>query len=161
MTGLAVSRGQIQQPVLPAHCHDRDAYTPTTATGNVRRLQVPPTQFTQSPVCHRRRIVALRSRRGSPFRDGRGIRVVWARMARERAAELGKLTAEAARALGCGGAALGKAEQLLRDGMSRIGGEMLSDILSGADAIITLRAEEASRRWNETRNPDATQTHTA
>jgi hypothetical protein len=33
--------------------------------------------------------------------------------------------------------------------------------LPGADAIITLRAEEASRHWNEICNPDATQTHTA
>jgi hypothetical protein len=33
--------------------------------------------------------------------------------------------------------------------------------LPGADAIITLRAEEASRHWNEICHPDATQTHTA
>ena len=33
--------------------------------------------------------------------------------------------------------------------------------LPGADAIITLRAEEASRHWNEICNPDATQTHAA
>jgi hypothetical protein len=31
----------------------------------------------------------------------------------------------------------------------------------GADAIITLRAEEASRRWNAICNPDGTQTHVA
>jgi hypothetical protein len=33
--------------------------------------------------------------------------------------------------------------------------------LDGADAIITLRAEEASRRWNEICNPDATQIRAA
>ena len=33
--------------------------------------------------------------------------------------------------------------------------------LPGADAIITLRAEEASRHWNEICNPDATQAHAA
>ena len=33
--------------------------------------------------------------------------------------------------------------------------------LPGADAIITLRAEEASRHWNEICNTDGTQTHTA
>jgi hypothetical protein len=33
--------------------------------------------------------------------------------------------------------------------------------LPGADAIITLRAEEASRRWNEICNPAGTQTHAA
>jgi len=31
----------------------------------------------------------------------------------------------------------------------------------GADAIITLRAEEASRNWNAICNPDGTQTHIA
>ena len=52
------------------------------------------------------------------------------RIAREGAAELGKLTAEVARSLGCGGAALGRAEKLLREGVLRIGGAMLSDALS-------------------------------
>jgi hypothetical protein len=33
--------------------------------------------------------------------------------------------------------------------------------LPGADAIITLRAEEASRHWNEICHPDGTQTHAA
>jgi hypothetical protein len=33
--------------------------------------------------------------------------------------------------------------------------------LPGADAIITLRAEEASRHWNQICDPDGTQTHAA
>ena len=33
--------------------------------------------------------------------------------------------------------------------------------IPGADAIIALRAEQASRHWNETCNTDGTQAHTA
>jgi hypothetical protein len=64
-----------------------------------------------------------------PGREGRGKKGLGAALAREGAAELGKLTAEVARVLGRG-AALGKAEQLLRDGLLKLGGEILCGLLS-------------------------------
>ena len=68
---------------------------------------------------------AGRRGRGCPFRDGRGKGGLRDALAQEQAAELGRLAAEAARALGCGDAGLEAAEQVIRAGLLRLGGGML------------------------------------
>ena len=52
------------------------------------------------------------------------------RSRRQKAAELGRLAAEAARALGCGDAGMEAAEQVIRAGLLRLGGGMLGELLS-------------------------------
>jgi hypothetical protein len=65
-----------------------------------------------------------------PGREGkRGLR---AALAQEKAAELGRLAAEAARSLGCGDAGLEAAEAVIRAGLLRLGGSVLEQLL-GAD----------------------------
>lgn len=51
-------------------------------------------------------------------------------LAQAQAAELGRLAGEAARVLGCGGAGLEAAEQVLRAGLLRLGGAVLGGALS-------------------------------
>jgi hypothetical protein len=51
-------------------------------------------------------------------------------LAQEKAAELGRLAAEAARALGCGDAGMKAAEAVLRAGLLRLGGSMLEQVLA-------------------------------
>src|SRR5512142_1268599 len=63
-----------------------------------------------------------------PGREGkRGLR---AALAQEKAAELGRLAAEAARVLGCGDAGLEAAEAVLRAGLLRLGGNVLEQLLA-------------------------------
>ena len=67
---------------------------------------------------------------GRPSRAGRGKGGLRAALAPQQAAELSRLAAEAARALGCGGAGLEAAEPVIRAGLLRLGGSMLGDVLS-------------------------------
>ena len=73
---------------------------------------------------------AGRGSRGCPFRGGRGKKGLRDALAQERAAEVTRLAAEAARALGCGDAGLEAAEQVIRAGLLRLGGVMLGDVLA-------------------------------
>ena len=67
-----------------------------------------------------------------PGREGKGgLRDA---LAQARAAELGRLAGEAARALGCGDAGLGAAEQVIRAGLLRPGGAVLGEVLSADQA---------------------------
>ena len=70
-----------------------------------------------------------RSRWRRPLRDGRGKRGLGESLAAEKAAEIGRLAAEAARSLGCE-AGLGAAEAVLRAGLLRLGGGVLGEALS-------------------------------
>ncbi len=70
-----------------------------------------------------------RIRRRGPLRDGRGKRGLRDALAAEKSAEVGRLAAEAARALGCGNG-LQAAEAVLRAGLLRLGGAMLGEALS-------------------------------
>ena len=63
------------------------------------------------------------------LRDGRGKGGLWDALAAEKAAEVGRLAAEAARALGCEDG-LEAAEAVLRAGLLRLGGGMLGEALS-------------------------------
>ncbi|MGH3288475.1 MAG: ISKra4 family transposase [Streptosporangiaceae bacterium] len=65
---------------------------------------------------------------GVPGAGGRK-RGLFAALAEARSAEIARLAAEAARALGCGGG-LGAAETVLRAGLLRLGGSMLGQLLS-------------------------------
>jgi hypothetical protein len=58
----------------------------------------------------------------SPGTGGEGVRDA---LAAEKAAELGRLAAEAARAMGCGDAGMEAAEQVIRAGLLKLGGSML------------------------------------
>ena len=71
-----------------------------------------------------------RGRRGCPFRAGRGKGGLRDALAAEKAAELGRLAAEAARVLGCGDAGLEAAEAVIRAGLLRLGGSMLEQLLA-------------------------------
>ena len=51
-------------------------------------------------------------------------------LGQEKAAELGRLAAAAARAMGCGDAGLEAAEQVIRAGLLRLGGSMLGELLA-------------------------------
>ena len=51
-------------------------------------------------------------------------------LAREKAAEIARLAAEAARSLGCGDAGLETAEAVIRAGMLKLGGGMLGRLLA-------------------------------
>jgi len=63
-----------------------------------------------------------------PGREGkRGLR---AALAQEKAAELGRLAAEAARILGCGDAGMEAAEAVIRAGLLRLGGSVLEQLLA-------------------------------
>ena len=73
---------------------------------------------------------AGRRRRGFPSRDGRGKGGLRDALAAEQAAELGRLAAEAARAMGCGDAGLEAAEAVIRAGLLRLGGSMLEQLLA-------------------------------
>src|SRR5258707_379232 len=53
-----------------------------------------------------------------------------AALAQERAAELGRLAAEAARILGCGDAGMEAAEAVIRAGLLRLGGSVLEQLLA-------------------------------
>ena len=53
-----------------------------------------------------------------------------AAIAQEKAAEIGRLAAEAARSLGCGGAGMEAAEAVIRAGMLQLGGGMLEKLLA-------------------------------
>ena len=55
---------------------------------------------------------------------------LWAAIAREKAAEIGRLAAEAARSLGCGDAGLEAAESVIRAGMLQAGCGMLGQLLA-------------------------------
>jgi len=55
---------------------------------------------------------------------------LWAAIAREKAAEIGRLAAEAARSLGCGDAGLEAAESVIRAGMLQAGCGMLGKLLA-------------------------------
>src|SRR5205814_381460 len=57
-------------------------------------------------------------------------RGLWEALAREKAAEIGHLAAEAARSLGCGDAGLGAAESVIRAGMLQAGGGILGQLLA-------------------------------
>ena len=63
------------------------------------------------------------------LRGGRGKRGLWEALAAEKAAEVGRLAGEAARALGCE-AGLEMAEAVLRAGLLKLGGGMLGEALS-------------------------------
>ena len=63
-----------------------------------------------------------------PGREGKGgLRAV---LAQEKAAELGRLAAEAARILGCGDAGMEAAEAVIRAGLLRLGGSVLEQLLA-------------------------------
>ena len=68
-------------------------------------------------------------RQRGPLRDGRGKRGLRESLAAEKSAEVGRLAAEAARALGCENG-LQTAEAVLRAGLLRLGGAMLGEALS-------------------------------
>src|SRR5450755_1724971 len=70
-----------------------------------------------------------RHRRRGPLRDGRGKGGLWEALAAEKAAEIGRLAGEAARALGCENG-LEAAEAVLRAGLLRLGGGVLGEALS-------------------------------
>src|SRR5580692_482324 len=69
-------------------------------------------------------------RRGFAFRRGGRKRGLCDALAREKAAEVGRLAAEAARALGCGDAGMGAAEAVLRAGLLKLGGDVLGRLLA-------------------------------
>src|ERR1039457_518724 len=60
----------------------------------------------------------------------RGKRGLCDAIAQEKAAEIGRLAAEAARSLGCGDAGMEAAEAVIRAGMLRAGGGMLEKLLA-------------------------------
>ena len=64
------------------------------------------------------------------LRDGRGKKGLLRALADERAAEIARLAAEAARSLGCGDAGLEAAETVIRAGMLKLGCGMLGGLLS-------------------------------
>ena len=63
-----------------------------------------------------------------PGREGKGG--LRAALAAEKAAELGRLAAEAARVLGCGDAGMEAAEAVIRAGLLRLGGSVLEQLLA-------------------------------
>jgi hypothetical protein len=63
-----------------------------------------------------------------PGREGKGGALD--ALAAEKAAELGRLVAEAARVLGCGDAGLEAAGAVIRAGLLRLGGSMLGEVLA-------------------------------
>jgi hypothetical protein len=65
-----------------------------------------------------------------PPRDGRGKKGLLRALADERAAEVTRLAAEAAQALGCGDAGLKAAETVIRAGMLKLGAGMPGELLS-------------------------------
>ena len=65
---------------------------------------------------------------GLPRREAKGGLIET--LAREKAAEVGRLAAEAARSLGCGGAGLRAAEAVIRAGMLQVGCGMLERLLA-------------------------------
>ena len=67
--------------------------------------------------------------RETPFAP-EGEKGISAALAEEKAAETGRLAAEAARSLGCGEAGLGAAEAVLRAGLLKLGGGVLGEALS-------------------------------
>ena len=67
---------------------------------------------------------------GCALRRRRGKRGLCAALAQEKAAEIGRLAAEAARSLGCGDAGLEAAEAVIRAGMLKLGGGMLGQLLA-------------------------------
>ena len=77
---------------------------------------------TRGPVTARPRVPGWPS--------GRGKRGLLRALAAERSAEIGRLAAEAARSLGCGGAGLEAAEAVIRAGMLKLGGGMLGQLLA-------------------------------
>ena len=68
-------------------------------------------------------------RHGCALRDGRRERGLFAALAEEKAAEIGRLAAEAARSLGCE-AGLEAAETVIRAGLLKLGGGMLEQLLA-------------------------------
>ena len=77
---------------------------------------------TRGPVTARPRVPGWPS--------GRGKRGLLRALAAERSAEIGRLAAEAARSLGCGGAGLEAAEAVIRAGMLKLGSGMLGQLLA-------------------------------
>ena len=67
---------------------------------------------------------------GCALGAGGGKRGLFEALAREKAAEIGRLAAEAARSLGCGGAGLEAAEAVIRAGMLQAGCGMLERLLA-------------------------------
>ena len=59
-----------------------------------------------------------------------GEKGVSAALAEEKATEIGRLAAEAARSLGCGEGGLGAAEAVLRAGLLKLGGGVIGEALS-------------------------------
>ena len=60
----------------------------------------------------------------------RAKRGLFEALARDKAAEIARLAAEAARSLGCGGAGLEGADAVIRAGMLKLGGGMLGQLLA-------------------------------
>ena len=69
-------------------------------------------------------------RQGCAVRAGWRKRGLWAAIAQEKAAEIGRLAAEAARSLGCSGAGMEAAEAVIRAGMLQAGCGMLEKLLA-------------------------------
>jgi Family of unknown function (DUF6788) len=59
-----------------------------------------------------------------------GVRGLFAALAEEKSAEIGRLAAEAARSLGCGDAGMEAAEKVIRAGMLRLGAGMPGQLLA-------------------------------
>ena len=66
----------------------------------------------------------------TPLPAGRGKGGLRAALAAAKAAELGRLAAEAARVLGCGDAGMEAAEAVIRAGLLRLGGSVLEQLLA-------------------------------
>ncbi len=89
-----------------------------------------------------------------------------AALADERAAEITRLAAEAARSLGCGDAGLFTGSDAAAAGCKSVIGQRLKQAgmhwsTGGADAIIALRCREASSQWEAICNTPHTQTRPA
>ena len=97
---------------------------------------------------------------GRPSRAGRGKRGLRAALAREKAAELGRLAAEAARALGCGDAGAGGGRAVLRAGLLRLGAGMLGELLSADRGYRGPRVPLRERARGRVRRPTGTRSST-
>ena len=100
-----------------------------------------------------------RGRHGCALGAGGRKGGLWAAIAQEKAAEIGRLAADAARSLGCGDAGMEAAEAVIRAGMLQLGGGMLEKLLA-ADLATAARGCRAAGDTRPGSSPTGTRSST-